>query len=207
MSASEEADRRHLARVGRPDEDEPIWVWSNEGYVQTCRACGAAYEGTAGATNDHWKECVGICAYAQAVRFGVDKALAATIALEVQRTSGMPPTLAKAREVIEKAWDALGTDSYTRRWASLGERVSRHLSEGKAEIARIRDIGEAFECDRNRLQAYVDGICAALDGVRESGEPIPEAIARLREAVEKLTAENGDLEARLIETDDDREVS
>ena len=76
-----EADRTRLARVGTPDEDEPIWQWSHEGYGQTCRACGAAHEGTAGATIDHWKECVGICAYAQAVRFGVDKATAVLIAL------------------------------------------------------------------------------------------------------------------------------
>ena len=95
-----EADRTRLARVGTPDEDEPIWQWSHEGYGQTCRACGAAHEGTAGATIDHWKECVGICAYAQAVRFGVDKATAVLIALEVQRTSGMPPTLARAREAL-----------------------------------------------------------------------------------------------------------
>lgn len=126
-------------RIGTPDEREPIWAWANE-FGQSCRACGAGREGTAGATIDHWKNCVGVAAYAQAVHFGVDKETAVKIALRVQYSSGMPPVLAETREAIDAAWNAAGADQYERRWKSLADWIARVTAERDAWRTAIQSV-------------------------------------------------------------------
>ena len=43
--------------------DDPLWETSPNGLTETCRACGAAHEGSAGSTLSHFDSCSAVDAY------------------------------------------------------------------------------------------------------------------------------------------------
>lgn len=57
----------------------PERVYENDGHISLCRFCGSVHEGTISYGLQHWRECTGIVAFANARAEGVDVATALRI--------------------------------------------------------------------------------------------------------------------------------
>jgi hypothetical protein len=70
-----------MTKIGdvRHCDFNPERVYENDGHISLCRFCGSVHEGTISYGLQHWRECTGIVAFANARAEGVDVATALRI--------------------------------------------------------------------------------------------------------------------------------